>query len=327
MTQSFYHLPPSWDPGYVIPDYVMAEPPGMGAMVTKWLPRGTISELVPEFAPVQIGQKILARNDAGLGSLGDDTLGVQRRMSANPNAVDPITAYGRKGASWLIHSLQAVRADERPATLRAIFDAIDPSLWGRTESKANALRAQGVAAKPALEHGMAQALSEGFARELVDVGQRARKGERYPVGRKGQVALGVYPDAVPRATSYALEALGFSLSDIKKGASRAAGAVVKGVKTLGSLACKAANSKLGSPEAKATATATGPWGAAGAAGFTAAQKICNRNDKEAADAGGQMVPGGPMAMAPASRVPRWVKPVAIVAGVGLVGFLVVKAVR
>jgi hypothetical protein len=70
---SFYHLPNPWNPNYAIPDYVMAEPPGRGTFTTKWLPRGTIPDLIPDFL-AKPGQKILGRGDAGLGSLGGNTL-------------------------------------------------------------------------------------------------------------------------------------------------------------------------------------------------------------------------------------------------------------
>ena len=89
---SFYHLPHPWNPGYAIPKYVMAEPPGRGAITTKWLPRGTISampadylakpaagqpgEMKRNFVPVpqSMGRKLLGRNDAQLGSLSGNTL-------------------------------------------------------------------------------------------------------------------------------------------------------------------------------------------------------------------------------------------------------------
>lgn len=65
----FYHLPHPWNPGYAIPDYVLAEPPGRGTFTTAWLPRGTISELVPDYL-AKPGKKLLGRDNAGLGGLG-----------------------------------------------------------------------------------------------------------------------------------------------------------------------------------------------------------------------------------------------------------------
>jgi hypothetical protein len=70
---SFYHLPHPWDPGFVIPEYVMAEPPERGTFTTQWLPRGTISELVPDYF-AKPGKQLLGRTDAELGSLGGNTL-------------------------------------------------------------------------------------------------------------------------------------------------------------------------------------------------------------------------------------------------------------
>lgn len=70
----FYNFPPSWNPGFDIPEYVMAEPPGRGTFTTKWLPRRTISSLEPSFV-ADPGKKLLGRNDAGLGSLAGVSIG------------------------------------------------------------------------------------------------------------------------------------------------------------------------------------------------------------------------------------------------------------
>jgi hypothetical protein len=295
---NFYGLPPSWNPGYEIPDYVMAEPPGRGTFTTAWLPRGTISGMVPEFQAVKTAQIILGRNDAGLGSLGDDTLGVASTRSSGRTG-DPIAGYGTKAASWLMHSIRSVPSEHRTAALRAVLDALDPSLWGTIETRANALRGSGMNAKDALQAAMAQSMSEGMLKEMVGAGKRAMRGDRQPVKRTGQLALGVYPDAVPRAQTYALEALGFSLSDlnpvtaVKKaistvtstvsggvsaagsGIKSAAGAVgsfaKKAVSALGSLACQV----VSSPAGQLAATAAG--GPAGGAGAAAASGACAKS--------------------------------------------------
>jgi hypothetical protein len=66
---SFYHLPNPYNPGYAIPDYVMAEPPERGTFTTQWLPRGTIPTLVPDFL-AKPGKRLLGRSDAQLSGLG-----------------------------------------------------------------------------------------------------------------------------------------------------------------------------------------------------------------------------------------------------------------
>lgn len=82
MSNKFYNLPPSWNPGYAIPEYVMAEPPGRGTFTTKWLPRGSISTLDPSFV-ADPGKRLLGRTDAGLGSLGDATVGGDSTLSGS----------------------------------------------------------------------------------------------------------------------------------------------------------------------------------------------------------------------------------------------------
>lgn len=65
----FYHQPHPWDPGYAIPKYVLAEPPERGTFTTQWLPRGTISQVIPDYL-AKPGRTLLGRNDAGLQGLG-----------------------------------------------------------------------------------------------------------------------------------------------------------------------------------------------------------------------------------------------------------------
>lgn len=71
---SFYRMPSPWNPGYAIPNYVMAEPPERGTFTTQWMPRGTIPAVVPDMLAVPPGQVLLGRADAGLGSLGGGSL-------------------------------------------------------------------------------------------------------------------------------------------------------------------------------------------------------------------------------------------------------------
>jgi hypothetical protein len=93
---SFYNLPHPWNPGYVIPEYVMSEPPERGTFTTQWMPRGTIPSIVPDFL-AKPGKKILGRNDAQLGSLGicslkGDTLGADAIPELAPAVAAPAVA-------------------------------------------------------------------------------------------------------------------------------------------------------------------------------------------------------------------------------------------
>lgn len=91
-----YHQPHPWNPGYAVPKYVQAEPPGRGTFTTKWLPRKTISEVVPDFL-AKPGKELLGRNDAGLGSLSEDSLGCaspRGTLSGNSLGVDYVMQPG-----------------------------------------------------------------------------------------------------------------------------------------------------------------------------------------------------------------------------------------
>jgi hypothetical protein len=44
-----YDDPAVGDAGYAVPDYVLAQPYGQGAHVTKWMPRGTVVGHVPHW--------------------------------------------------------------------------------------------------------------------------------------------------------------------------------------------------------------------------------------------------------------------------------------
>jgi hypothetical protein len=357
---NFYGLPPSWNPGYEIPDYVMAEPPGRGTMTTAWLPRGTISALVPEFQAVKTAQQILGRNDAGLGSLGDDTLGIGTGVARSTAGRDPIADYGVKAASWLMHSIKSVPSDQRTTALRAIFDAIDTSLWGKVERRATELKNAGLSAPAALQAAMAQSMSAGMLEEIAEAGRRVQRGAAYPVARHGQLALGVYPDAVPRATTYALEALGFSFSSLNpvslvqsgasavKDAAVAVGSGVKdaaiavgggvksaattvggGLRNAGSAVVKFVEKgvkTLGGLACKVVGSGVGKVAATGVATVYAGPAGAVGVQAATSKCGGS---GGAADVLPPPPPPRpsWVKPVAIGAGVLGVGTIVYLATR
>lgn len=87
---SFYHLPHPWNPGYALPEYVQAEPPERGTFTTQWLPRGTISSVVPDYLAVP-GRKLLGRADAQLSGLGTTLLG---DLVASPLLLVGVAAAG-----------------------------------------------------------------------------------------------------------------------------------------------------------------------------------------------------------------------------------------
>jgi hypothetical protein len=172
----FYNLPPSWNPGYAIPDYVMAEPPERGVFVTQWMPRGTIPELIPEFY-AKPGKKLLGRNDAGLGSLGGscfdentlsgntlrgsslacDSLGAREFTLESLGAVPPSAA---KVARKMVTAVKRLPVSRRGPAMKAMLNRINPKLHARATTIANMARARGAQPTAAIEHGIASALMQ-----------------------------------------------------------------------------------------------------------------------------------------------------------------------
>lgn len=367
----FYHLPHPWNPGYAIPKYVLAEPPERGTFTTQWLPRGTISQIVPDYL-AKPGRKILGRTDADLGSLGGtsldcatladptlqgsslagDTLGAQVYELEPLGALgaNPVAAYGQRAAGWIMSTINRVPAPQRKAALRALLDAVDRGLWSKVDAAGQKYQAAGMNPKAALARALAEHMSAGIAHEIVETGKRALRGDRQPVKAEGQLGLGAYPMARTRAQATAMEALGFSLSDLNPvkavtGAARAvagaatkivkgtvnaagevwdgtkwvAGKYVSAVKTAGgwvvdgvkTLSGLACNLANSPVGAVAAGVAAGP---AGIAGAQAVAGVC-------AKPGGVTAPPPPPP--PPPGLPSWVLPV----GIGAGGLLLVAVAR
>lgn len=244
-----YNLPSAWNAGYAIPEYVNAEPPARGTFTTQWLPRGTISEVLPPLMaePEPLGSlsgsslagSTLAGPSLAGDSLAGDSLGLQARRLAQPLGADPVRGYGATAAAWIMKSIARVPQPQRKIAMRALLDAIDPALWGEVERLGEQFRQQGAAPARALEQALAQAMATGVVGELRAIGQRALRGERQPVKARSQLGLGLVPGRCQCAQRDALQQLGFSLDSlnpihaVQRAASAvasAAGAVARGTR-------------------------------------------------------------------------------------------------
>ncbi len=187
---SFYRLPRPWNPGYAIPRYVMAEPPEQGVFVTDWLPRGTISQLIPNYMATP-GLRPRGAPSDDLGSLGGsslrgstlsgDTLGA-RRYTLKPLGASPYTSssggspptistYGQRAAKVMIAGVSRLPPGQRAAAMRDAMVKIDPTLPARAEKHTMEARKRGLAPGPALEQGIATAMTTGVVGELAKIGQ------------------------------------------------------------------------------------------------------------------------------------------------------------
>lgn len=89
-------------------------------------------------------------------------------------ARNPIAAYGQSSASGLLRRMSALPPAQRGPVLRAVLDAVDPSLWSAAQRNAAAARRAGVAPAAALERGLASAMSTGITRDLAKIGATRR---------------------------------------------------------------------------------------------------------------------------------------------------------
>lgn len=178
---SFYNLPHPWDPGYEIPDYVMAEPMGRGTFTTAWLPRGTVSTLPPDYLAKRVGEGgemtlgSLGGSSLGGHSLEGDTLAAYRLAPLGQNGGDAITAFGRKAAAVVMQGMARVPASERQAYLRRVLRAIDSRLVGELGPAVRRAKSRGIGGAAATQHALAEVLSQGFKREIVELGTRGRR--------------------------------------------------------------------------------------------------------------------------------------------------------
>lgn len=254
---SFYH----YNPGYALPEYIRAEPPGRGTFTTKWLPRGTISEVIPDYLARPMPARGHSKGAERLGSLSgsvfdsstlqgnslcghslaSDSLGMSKRGAQRrcmrggrvfllepmgDNGTDPVAEYGRKAARWIMSTINRVPQPSRKAALRALLDGVDKNLWPVVDRKGTAYQAQGMTAKSALERALGESMTDGIAKEIVETGQRVMRGEPAAIRKDSLMGLGAYPDACYMAHCRGLEALGWNpISAVAKAAKNVGKAV------------------------------------------------------------------------------------------------------
>ncbi len=197
-----YNLPPPWDPGfalpqnvrdeglqrrafvtkqqprgsydnpsvgyggYAVPQYIKDEGYGQGTFTTKWMPSGTyVGPKVPHWLnqrPKVVRQQRMP---------GGGMVSTVQALGDAPMAA-PLEAYGQKAADILITRVSALPTSQRTKTLRAMMDALDTSLWPRTQTILKRYLAQGMTTVQAFPLALARALSAGMAAEIVMTGLR-----------------------------------------------------------------------------------------------------------------------------------------------------------
>lgn len=302
---SFYRLPNPYNPGYAIPKYVMAEPPGRGTFTTKMIPRRTISQLPPDYlakpASTLSGNTLvkstLAGSSLGGSSLGNDTLGAggsTLELAKANGGEDPIKTYGSRAANIVLSELQNVSPKERVSTMKEILDKVDPTLFARATKETEKFKAKGMPAKTAARKGLAKAFSEGITGEFVKLGKEEKK---KGLERARQVAADKARLGAGKGKGALALAGGIPLSGITS-------TVKSALSKLGNAACDVATHPLTPLAAGAGAAAAGAPPQVGVAGATVAAGVCTTAGKG----------GAAPFFAPASSTPDWLIPAAIGGG-------------
>lgn len=183
-----FDIPKSWDPGYAVPAYVKAEGLQTRAFVTRWAPRGTYDDpdakdpswdkayAQPQYVQDEgYGQGAAVTQWPARGTYYGFSEGRTKQQVVRALGDDaPLPAaydrYGKKAARAIMLRLQAVSPAQRKTELRKLLDAIDPTLWARTEQLANKQVARGMAPGNALQVALARAMGAGIAGEILELG-------------------------------------------------------------------------------------------------------------------------------------------------------------
>lgn len=189
--------------GYAVPGYVKDEGYGRGAMTTRWAARGTyygptIKHWLDKPSARVVGRKPMP---GGATQLKIQMMaGVEQAVGGAGFA--PITAYGLDAAKALIDTVKMMPPAERKRQLKLALDKIDPKLWSKAESGAEAEAKLGVPADIALERGLGAAMSYGLSAELVALAKGKRPPERSQLGACLPCAAAMLGDVAPTRAGY-----------------------------------------------------------------------------------------------------------------------------
>jgi hypothetical protein len=286
-----YSLPPKdWTAGYALPANVQDETAGQGTIETKQIRRRTISQWIPDFLMDRNAGDTMAMVESpnGMGAVEIDAVPLQK--PGYPG--DPIAAYGREVAAYVMSAVQSVRPSERTEALRTLFNRIDPELWQNVAVKAEYFENQGLKSQFALQRALAASVSDGFARELAQIGLSGQ------MPRTGQAALAAFG---------CHEAMGSFWDKVTSGAGSVLNFTAKAGRTISKLGCRVLSSPGAGYAAGAASAAAGVPPQAGVAGAQIAASACGGSSGAPAPAPAQ--PQIIMMQQPASSLP--ILPIAI----------------
>lgn len=301
------YIPSAWDAHFALPKYIRDENIGRGSVHSHWARRRTVPTLLPD----------------ALGGI-DDTV-----RPGFPG--DPFKQYGERVSELLMGTIKQVPADFRQVALEAVLDELEPGLFERVTKRANEYKAKDGDPRAALQMAIASSVSEGLAKEVIEVG---RTGKLPPM--RSLMGLGLYDESYEQA----LVGLGFSVSGslkkvgraVKRTTTRATGTVTRGItkgatkaftwgkkalNKIKDLTCTVMNNPLSDVAAGAAAASQGVPPEVGTAGKQMAQGMLCPPGMEPMPQDALTTAGGLTGM------PKWVLPV----GIGAAGLVAVLLLR
>jgi hypothetical protein len=202
MPRGTYDNPPVRNvSNYAIPQYVKAEGYGQGAKVTQWQPSGTYSgPKIPNWLNQRPQRTVSASGKTvsiarpsgrsgmqGMGAVPPINGGDVLAMATDDVFPEPWGSYGIKAATTILGNLQKLPANQRKPALKSVLNAVDPTLWTRTQQMTQRHIAMGKPPAQALHAGLARAMSSGIVAEL----HRTGKTQKYP-SPNSLLGLGCY---------------------------------------------------------------------------------------------------------------------------------------
>lgn len=288
-----------YDPGYALPDYVMAEPPGTGTITTAQLPRKTFDDPVPGYTggyavPAYIAQEPIGRGAATTMWARRKTIPLYVPESLGTDGADALRWYGDQVADVVLSEVPRLPPDQREVGLEALLHAMEPGLLSRVADNMQ----RGMSARDAISAGV----QVGFGREVARLGRGAAP--NLGLGYYGtQEGLGL---DLLGAITYPFRKIGSGVKTVATKTYDWGGAALS---KIGSITCKLASSQAGTLAAGAGAAAAGVPPQYGVVGAQTAAGLCP--------------PGQVPVQMPQPTMPAWLLPAAI-GGVGLVLVLALK---
>jgi len=275
-----------YNPGYALPKYVKKEGFGRaGAMVTRMLPRGTISAVPARKDAVPLsGFDAFTRNslsgsfDRAASSLSGSEAWEIVDSSAVSSARDSFARYGDEAANIIIGKMRKVPAANQRQFLAALLDFVKPGLSSKVDRRVSQYLKGGSSYQAALREALKIEFSSGLAKEVVDMGRGVKPATHSMAGMALSGIWGKIKSGAKKVGRGAKKAVSWGVMPVvtahKKAFDWFGDDIISAVKGLGGAACKVLNSSAAPIVGAAGAAAAGGAPQYGVVGARIGAALC-----------------------------------------------------